>query len=252
MGAVAVVILIRSISRAFRPSGGPCSPAWSGCPIRAMSSTAGSGRFLWDTATQVQASRPDRVDTPPEGWEEVIALARAGKVVLPLRAPRSLMSMMTLAANLGWQPGGLGEEFMPRAAGEAVLDRLAELVGHLDERCFSLDPIAALDLMADSDHLACCPLVYGYVSYARAGFRTHRLAFTDIPCLRSSGPLGSVLGGTGLAVSARSAQREAALTFACWVTSGEVQRGPYAAAGGQPGHGAAWLDTIVDEAANAF
>lgn len=160
--------------------------------------------------------------------------------------------MMTLAANLGWQPGGLGEEFMPRAAVEAVLDRLAELVGNLDKRCFSLDPIAALDLMADSDHLACCPLVYGYVSYARAGFRTHRLAFTDIPCLRSSGPLGSVLGGTGLAVSARSAQREAVLIFACWVTSGEVQRGPYAAAGGQPGRRAAWLDTLVDKAANGF
>lgn len=49
---------------------------------------------LWalplDAATQVQAWRPDRVDTPPEGWEEVIALARAGKVVLPLRAPYSL------------------------------------------------------------------------------------------------------------------------------------------------------------------
>jgi multiple sugar transport system substrate-binding protein len=36
------------------------------------------------------------------------------------------------------------------------------------------------------------------------------------------------------------------------VTSGDVQRGPYAAAGGQPGHGAAWLDAAVDQAANGF
>lgn len=211
---------------------------------------------LWalplDAATQVQAWRPDLLDSAPEAWGEVIALARTGKVVLPLRAPHSLMCVMTLAANLGWRPGGNGEDFLPRAVGEAVIGQLAELADHLDERCFSLDPIAALDLLADSDDLACCPLVYGYVSYAHVGFRANRLAFADIPCLGSSGPLGSVLGGTGLAVSARSAQHEAALKFAYWVTSGEVQRGPYAAAGGQPGHGAAWLDTAVDQAANGF
>lgn len=211
---------------------------------------------LWalplDAATQVQAWRQDIIGIAPETWDEVMILARAGKVVLPLRAPHSLMCVMTLAANLGWKPGGNGEDFMPRAVGEVVIGQLAELVDHLDERCFSFDPIAALDLMADSDDLACCPLVYGYVSYAHAGFRAHRLAFADIPCLGSSGPLGSVLGGTGLAVSARSAQHEAALNFAYWVTSGDVQRGPYATAGGQPGHGVAWLDTAVDQAANGF
>ncbi len=211
---------------------------------------------LWalplDAATQVQAWRPDMLDSAPETWGEVIALARAGKVVQPLRAPHSLMCVMTLAANLGWQPGDNGEDFMPRAVGEAAIGQLAELAGHLDKRCFSFDPIAALDLMADRDDLACCPLVYGYVSYAHVDFRANRLAFADIPCLGSSGPLGSVLGGTGLAVSARSTQHEAALKFAYWITSGDIQRGPYAAAGGQPGHVAAWLDPAVDHAANGF
>ena len=211
---------------------------------------------LWalplDAAAQVQAWRQDLLGQAPESWDEVIALARAGKVILPLRAPHSLMCVMTLAANLGWRPGGEGEDFLSHEVGELVLERLAELVSHLDGRCFSFDPIAALDLMAGSDDIACCPLVYGYVSYAHPGFRSHRLAFADIPCPGSSGPLGSVLGGTGLAVSARSRQCEAALDFAYWVTSADVQRGPYAAAGGQPGHGAAWLDAGVDEAANGF
>ncbi|MBN9444684.1 extracellular solute-binding protein [Bosea sp. (in: a-proteobacteria)] len=214
------------------------------------------GGRLWalplDAATQVQAWRPDLLERAPESWDEVVALARAGKVILPLRAPHSLMCVMTLAANLGWQPGDNSEDFMPPAVGEIAVGQLVELASYLDKCCFSLDPIVALDLMANSDDLACCPLVYGYVSYAHAGFRQNRLAFADIPCLGSSGPLGSVLGGTGLAVSARSAQHEAALKFAYWVTSGDVQRGPYATAGGQPGHGAAWLDPAVDRTANGF
>lgn len=211
---------------------------------------------LWalplDAATQVQAWRQDLIGRAPETWDEVMALARAGKVVLPLRAPHSLMCVMTLAANLGWRPGGKGEDFMPAAVGETAVERLAELTRHLDERCFSFDPIAALDLMSESGDIACCPLVYGYVSYAYPGFRAHRLAFADIPCLGSSGPLGSVLGGTGLAVSARSEHTGAATRFAHWITSQDVQRGPYVAAGGQAGHGAAWLDATVDQAANGF
>lgn len=237
-----------------------------GCSAERRSMLAGSvglsylsyvfdGR-LWalplDAATQVQAWRQDLLANAPETWDEVIALASAGKVVLPLRAPHSLMCVMTLAANLGWRPGGEGEDFLPQSVGQMVVEQLAELAGHLDERCFSFDPIAALDLMARSDDIACCPLVYGYVSYVHVGFRPHRLAFSDIPCLGSSGPLGSVLGGTGLAVSARSEHPDAATRFAYWITSEDVQRGTYAASGGQPGHGAAWLDPAIDQAANGF
>lgn len=211
---------------------------------------------LWalplDAATQVQAWRQDLLDRAPETWDEVAALARAGKVILPLRAPHSLMCLMTLAANLGWRPGQGGEDFLAPEIGEAAVARLAEVAGRIDGRCFGLDPIAALDAMTESDDFACCPLVYGYVSYALAGFRPRRLAFADIACVGSSGPLGSVLGGTGIAVSARSEQREAATRFAYWITSAEIQRGPYAGAGGQAGHGAAWRDGAVDAAANGF
>ncbi|MDX3806427.1 MAG: hypothetical protein QHC89_08485 [Bosea sp. (in: a-proteobacteria)] len=37
--------------------------------------------------------------------------------------------------------------------GEAVIGQLAELAGYLDERCFSLDPIAILDLMVERGFL---------------------------------------------------------------------------------------------------
>ncbi|WP_439498577.1 extracellular solute-binding protein [Bosea sp. (in: a-proteobacteria)] len=211
---------------------------------------------LWalplDAATQVQAWRQDRLERAPETWAEVREQGCKGAVVLPLRAPHSLMCLMTLAANLGWEPGGPSEDFLPASIGEEAMAQLGELVANLDPRCFELDPIAALDALATNDELACCPLVYGYASYAHAGFRPRRLAFADIPCLGSTGPLGSVLGGTGLAVSARTAFPKEAVDFTYWITSAEIQAGPYSAAGGQPGHGAAWLDETVDRAANGF
>ena len=65
--------------------------------------------------------------------------------------------------------------------------------------------------------IACAPLIYGYVSYAGAGFRPHRLHFADIPAFGAQGPIGSALGGTGLAVSAFCAHATAAADFAYWV-----------------------------------
>ena len=78
------------------------------------------------------------------------------------------------------------------------------------------------------------------------------LAFADIPVAGRRGPVGSALGGTGIAVSAFSEAPAAAIDFAYWIASGDVQRGPYAAAGGQPGHAAAWEDDAVNAATGDF
>jgi multiple sugar transport system substrate-binding protein len=40
--------------------------------------------------------------------------------------------------------------------------------------------------------------------------------------------------------------------FAYWVASADVQRGPYAASGGQPGNAAAWSDLAVNDAVCGF
>jgi multiple sugar transport system substrate-binding protein len=94
--------------------------------------------------------------------------------------------------------------------------------------------------------IACAPLIYGYVSYATEGFRPNRIAFADIPAAGGLGPVGTALGGTGIAVSALSKLRDAAIDFAYWIASADIQRGPYAASGGQPGHAAAWEDDAVN------
>jgi multiple sugar transport system substrate-binding protein len=209
--------------------------------------------FPIDAATQVQAWRPDRMSAPPNTWSELLELAQRGQVGLPLRPPHVLMSFFTLAGNLGTPCSVAGPALVENGAGVAVYDRLAALIDHVDPRCFEQDPIAVFEAMAQPDAtISCAPLIYGYVSYARAGFRPARIAFTDIPTLGAQGPIGSALGGTGIAVSAHSAQRDAAIDFAYWIASGEVQRGPYAAAGGQPGHAAAWESLAVNGPVDGF
>ena len=210
--------------------------------------------FPIDAATQVQAYRPDLMAGPATRWDVVVALAGDGLVLLPLRPPHSLMTFFTLAGNLGTpcaaaEPGDLISE----AAGVRVFDMISEIAGLIDTACFGMDPIAVFERMAEPGTRAlCAPLIYGYVNYAIEGFRPHRLAFADMPVAGKAGPFGSALGGTGIAVSAFSEAKDAAIDLAYWIAGGEVQRGPYPAAGGQPGHDAGWTDDAVNAAAGNF
>jgi len=206
-----------------------------------------------DAATQVQAWRPDRLDHAPTDWAQVLDLARAGRVALPLRAPHSLMCMYTLCAQRS-APGCVDgpDLFDVEVAAEAI-GRLRELMALIDPRCLDMDPIAVFEAMATPESLIdCVPLIYGYVNYAWVGFRPVRLSFADMPNIDGHGPSGSALGGTGIAVSARTGHAAAAFDFAIWVAGAEAQRGPFAAAGGQPGHAAAWEDDAVNATARDF
>lgn len=182
-----------------------------------------------------------------------MALAAEGRVICPLRPPHTLMVVFTLAANLGRPCTGERGPFLDRETGRTVWEMLRRLDERLDPACHAMDPIAVFEAMAVPDsRWACAPLIYGYVNYAFAGFRPRRLRFADIPAAGTLGPRGSTLGGTGMAISARTAHPAEAKDFAFWVCSGAVQRGPYAAAGGQPGHADAWEDDGVDGPAWGF
>jgi multiple sugar transport system substrate-binding protein len=210
--------------------------------------------FPIDAAAQVQAWRPDLIDAAPASWTEVLELARRGNVLLPLRPPHSLMTFFTLTGNLGHPCASEGPgDLIDNHAGERVFELMREIAALLDPECLAMDPIAVSEKMAEAgSRIACAPLIYGYVSYAAAGFRPNRLAFADIPLAGDRGLVGSALGGTGIAVSAFSSAKEEATEFAYWIASGDVQRSAYAAAGGQPGHAAAWEDKTVNAAAGDF
>ncbi|MDB5561695.1 MAG: transporter substrate-binding protein [Hyphomicrobiales bacterium] len=210
--------------------------------------------FPIDAATQVQVYRSDLLEGPVRRWDEVVALARQGRVILPMRPPHSLMSFYTLCANLGRPCAVTGPgDLIDLETGSRAVEMLAELAALIDPADFDSDPIAASEAMAEpGTKFALMPLGYGYVSYALDGFRPNRLTFADIPAAGENGPAGSALGGTGIAVSAFSEHTGEAIDFAYWVASADVQRGLYASSGGQPGHATAWEDGDVNRATHDF
>ncbi|WP_209021286.1 ABC transporter substrate-binding protein [Paracoccus ravus] len=209
--------------------------------------------FPIDAATQVMAWRPDLIEAAPATWDEMLDLARAGRVMIPLRPPHSLMCFFTLAGNLGRPCAIEGDSFVDAATGSQVWAMLREISELVDPSCASMDPIAVFEEMAQpGSRIACAPLIYGYVNYAIPGFRPSLIRFADMPLAGTLGSVGSALGGTGIAVSGFSTARDAAIDFAYWIASGEIQRGPFAKAGGQPGHADAWEDGTVNAATSEF
>lgn len=207
-----------------------------------------------DAATQVQAYRADALGGPAVQWSDVIALAREGKVTLPMRSPHALMVFYTLAANLGTPcRSEAGGELIGREAGIRVLKLMSELLALVQSDCWDMDPIAALELIASGTRSeVLLPLTYGYLSYATDGFRPHRVAFADIAAAGGKGPLGAALGGTGIAVSAYSRDVDAALDYAFWVAGAEVQKTLYTQNGGQAGNLDAWQDEAVNAPVHGF
>jgi multiple sugar transport system substrate-binding protein len=99
--------------------------------------------------------------------------------------------------------------------------------------------------MGETDEIAYVPAAFGYSNYARDGFRAKPIRFTATP---QTGGVdhGGVLGGAGLAISARTKHPEIAADFASYAASGPIQSGVYVASGGQPGHIDAWTSDDVN------
>jgi multiple sugar transport system substrate-binding protein len=135
--------------------------------------------------------------------------------------------------------------------GIAAVEIMADLLAHADQALAGRNPIAVLDAMAADGGPTYCPLVYGYVTYQRARAGGRALAAFDAPA-GPGGRIGSVLGGTGLAVTRSCGDPSAARSFLLRLVSREVQVELYAELGGQSADRRAWLDPKVDARARGF
>ncbi len=206
-----------------------------------------------DAACQVAAVRTDLLGAPaPATWDEVLLLARSrpGRVALPLAPAHAISSFLTLCANAG-HPAASGERLVDPATGLAALELLAELHRFGPEGTTALEPPDLLGLLTSSDDLVYVPLTYGYVTYAQAGVVEKPCSFLDIPSA-GHGPVGAVLGGAGLAVSATGGSPDGAAAFAAWASGADAQRSIVATRGGQPGSRSAWTDLALDARTGGF
>lgn len=206
-----------------------------------------------DAATPVAAYRPDLLDTPPTDLTEVMALARAGSVALALIPINALMTFMGLARNRGMVMAEDPDMLMNRDEAAEILSILAELAALVDPRCLELDPIGVLEWMGRTASApAYSPFGYGYTNYSRDGYCRFPLIFADAPGLEGKGPRGTVLGGTGIAISSQCRHLDLAADYAFWIAGADCQSGLFFDSGGQPANAVAWEDARTNAACRNF
>jgi len=189
---------------------------------------------------------------PAQTWDELIELARHGFVALAGIPVDCLMNFFMFCHVQGEEPCATRERVASPDAGLAALQMQHELMRHLPPETWTRNPIQVWDALAHGrERAAYCPFAYGYSNYARAGYAPTTLRFGGLPAHRGR-LLRSTLGGTGLAVSARSPHPEIALDYAVQVAGATWQRTLYFDSGGQPAHRSAWIDPEVNRRSNQF
>ncbi|MFB7918380.1 ABC transporter substrate-binding protein [Streptomyces sp. NPDC056061] len=210
---------------------------------------------LWaaplDVATQVAALNRASVSEPPRTWDEALELSGTVPAALSLAGPHALLTYFSLCVALGDAPATRADAvpLVGRAAGVTALEMMRDFFDRCDPATAKPNPIALLERIADG-RLAYCPFVYGYVNYASAEGSPVR--FADVPRCRPGGRLGSVLGGTGLAVSRRAPVTEELVRHIVWLLSADAQREHLPRLQGQPARREAWTDPAVNAHSGDF
>jgi multiple sugar transport system substrate-binding protein len=222
------------------------------------------GGGLWalpiDAATQVASCRPDLLGSlspaVPDTFDEVLQLGqkarRAGKCIVVPACPTDAISLfLTLSSNLGYPALEEGECLVDDPGAAEVLDRLHRLIELAHPSSVEWNPIQVYDFMISRSEAFYCPYAFGYSNYSRIG-NPVRLKFMNAPAAGPRGCAGTMLGGTGVAISKLSAHPSPAIAYAKWLASSEHQRGTYFREGGQPASLAAWTDSSVNAMADGF
>jgi multiple sugar transport system substrate-binding protein len=194
-----------------------------------------------DAASHVAAYREDLTNLPPATWAELFEKAQQGmQFALPLRGVHALMALLTLLASMG---AAMDAEAAEREQGAGLpcdtdllnaLHFLREITSACVPESLNWNPLEALVALSEGA-CDCLPLTFGYAHFQRRGIR-----FAGIPAVVAGQPPRPILGGTGMAVSARRPHVATALALANFASSAAVQVGLWPQHGGQPAHREAW------------
>lgn len=227
-------------------------------PADPSASLGGSAEsYLWngncwayaiDAACQMAVYRPDMNPPLPIFWEEFLgADAHRFRTLTPLLPVDAFDMLMTLVAGRGEERLPFSKDtFVSEKNGRYALGILRALFRLGPADAVRMNPIAVLETLATTDEFAGSPCLFGYVNYARPGFRPHKLQYFDLPLAHGHSRRRGILGGAGIGVSAGTAEPEAALAFARWLASEPIQSGVYLANEGQPANLHTWRIMLDD------
>lgn len=208
-----------------------------------------------DAATPAASYRKDLFEKNnivlPQTWNDVLDLARKGKIAAPAIPIDLLMNFYTFCLAHGEEPFQQENGVIDKETGVLAIEIMKELYSLLDKKMFNYNPIAVAEIMSSTDEYWYCPFAYCYSNYARTGYAKNLLHYSDVVSFHDK-KLRTTIGGTGLAVSSFSKHKEVAIDFTSMVVSGECQRTLYVQHGGQPGHRSAWVNTDVNMLTHDF
>jgi multiple sugar transport system substrate-binding protein len=206
-----------------------------------------------DAASQVAACRQDRLDeAPPTTWEATVEFARRHPMALSLAGPHAILTLFSISSAYGDAPAASAPGRLFEGRGVATAwDLMQDLYALSFKGWAERNPIAILESLALDAEAVYCPLVFGYVNYSVATGDRHAVHFKDVPA-GPSGRLGSVLGGTGLAISRRAKVSDELLAHLAALLSPMMQRDFIPFADGQPSARHAWSDPGVNNAWGGF
>lgn len=200
-----------------------------------------------DAASPVASYRGDLFEknneAVPETWEQLLQLAKNGKVAVPAIPIDLLMNFYTFCIA---QDGGVftnQDAVTDVDTGTKALQTMRDLYASVDKKMFSANPIAVAEMMTATNDYWYCPFAYGYSNYSRKGYANNILTYADVLKFNGS-KLITTLGGTGLSVSAFSNHKNEALNFAQLVCSPAYQATEYIYNGGQPGYSFGWHNDL--------
>jgi multiple sugar transport system substrate-binding protein len=134
-----------------------------------------------------------------------------------------------------------------RETGLRVLELMRRMRDNFHPGSLDWNPVQLYDAMSSRKEIAYAPLAFGYSNYSRKGFRKNTLHFQNIP-----GISGSVLGGAGIGLSAKSHYLPEAARFAAWICSADIQSSVYVREQGQPANQAAWTADYANALTQQF
>jgi len=209
-----------------------------------------------DAAAPAASLRPDLLNQrgleEPMVWADVISLARLGWVRMPAFSADLFLNFMGLCVSQGSEVAGTSEQLVDPEIGTHCLEQLRELAALMTDEIYGMNPITLYERMADENTIAYCPFAYTYSNYSRNGFGAKHVRFSNPAALDKDTPMRTVLGGTGIAISASCKDTTLALEYSLFVAGSTCQRTLYGICGGQPARRSAWHDPLLNQITDEF